>query len=214
MKIKRFIVMLCLCAALTAQMVLPASATGVTDIIRQLLTYYSHHQENAETDILRLLEQMHLDPEQAHDWELIMASWQNACTELTLNPGVLPHGLPEDDSLCIVVMGFALNPGGSMRPELLGRLEATLASAKQYPNAFVLCTGGGTASANPGVTEAGQMAEWLAEQGIAPERIIVENRSHSTEQNAAYSIEILQSDYPQVTSLALVSSDYHLRRCH
>ena len=215
MKIKRFIVMLCLCDALTAQMVLPASATGVTDIIRQLLTYYSHHQENAETDILRLLEQMHqLDPEQAHDWELIMASWQNACTELTLNPGVLPHGLPEDDSLCIVVMGFALNPGGSMRPELLGRLEATLASAKQYPNAFVLCTGGGTASANPGVTEAGQMAEWLAEQGIAPERIIVENRSHSTEQNAAYSIEILQSDYPQVTSLALVSSDYHLRRCH
>ena len=215
MKIKRFLLILCLCAALAVQSVLPASAAGVTDIIRQLLTLYSHHQENAETDILRLLEQMRqLDAEQAEDWELIMDSWQKACSDLTLNPGILPDGLPEDDSLCIVVMGFALNPSGSMRPELLGRLETTLASAEQYPNAFVLCTGGGTASGNRGVTEAGQMAAWLAEQGISPERIIVENRSYSTELNAKYSMEILRNDYPQVTSLALVSSDYHLRRCH
>ncbi len=67
---------------------------------------------------------------------------------------------------------------------------------------------------NPYVTEAGQMAKWLEEQGIAPERIIVENRSISTEENAMFAYRILQQDYPQIRSIALVSSDYHLRRCH
>lgn len=58
------------------------------------------------------------------------------------------------------------------------------------------------------------MAKWLEEQGIDPERIIVEGRSISTEENAMFTYQILARDYPQVTSIALVSSDYHLRRCH
>ena len=214
-RIKRSILMLCLCVCLLLQLAVPVSASDTTDIIRQLLTFYSHHQENARTDIFRLLEEMRrLDPEQAEDWKQIMDAWHLACTELTMNADILPEGLPEDDSLCIIVMGFALNANGSMRDELLGRLEAALASAERYPNAYILCTGGGTASGNYGVTEAGQMAAWLTEQGVAPERIIVENRSYSTELNAQYSIDILRESYPQVTSLALVSSDYHLRRCH
>jgi hypothetical protein len=58
------------------------------------------------------------------------------------------------------------------------------------------------------------MAAWLVGQGIPEERIILENRSYSTELNVRYSLEILQKSYPQIKSLAVVTSDYHIRRCH
>lgn len=211
---------ICLAALLTICLLLaaslPASAADRSgEIIRSILIYYSHYQENARTDIERLLAELaKLDPELADNWGKVIDGWTWACTQLEIVPEVLPDGLPEDDSLCIVVMGYALFPDGTMRDELLGRLAVTLASAQKYPNAYILCTGGGTAWDNYFATEAGRMARWLEKQGIDPARIIVEDRSYTTEQNAVYSMEILREQYPQVDSLALISSDYHLRQCH
>ena len=54
------------------------------------------------------------------------------------------------------------------------------------------------------------MAEWLIANGVAPERVIAENRSLTTAQNAIYTFDILAKDYPQVKELAIVSSDYHI----
>ena len=54
------------------------------------------------------------------------------------------------------------------------------------------------------------MAEWLVENGIDRERIIVEKRSLTTAQNARYTLGILTNQYPQVTQLAIISSDYHI----
>lgn len=215
MRIKRMILILALIITLGVHLPVRAASSGADDIIRQLLLYYAHHQENAQTDILRLLDQLEaIDPEQAEDWRMIMDSWHLACSSLTVHSEVLPEGLPQDDTMCIVVMGFALNYNGTMSLELQGRLNTALACAEQYPNAFILCAGGGTAGGNATVTEAGQMAAWLKNQGIAPERIIVENRSFSTEQNVQYALSILRNDYPQVNALSIVSSDYHIRRCH
>ena len=215
MKIKRLLLTLALAAALISGLVRPAAALSETDIIKQLLAYYCHYQEAAETDIARLLEQLEAEnPDSARAWQEILEVWRWSVEDLEVNWDVLPDGLPQDDSLCIVVMGFRLNDGGVMDPELISRLEVALASAEKYPNAYIACAGGGTAPHNPYVTEAGQMAKWLEEQGIDPERIIVEGRSISTEENAMFTYQILARDYPQVTSIALVSSDYHLRRCH
>lgn len=215
MKRTRLILTLILVLALIPALVRPAAAATETDIVKKILAYYCHYQEAAQTDLNRLLEQLEeLNPESAQAWRYVLDIWRWAVDDLEVNWDVLPDGLPQDDSLCIVVMGFRLNDGGVMDPELVQRLEVALASAKKYPNAYVLCTGGGTAPHNPYVTEAGQMAKWLEEQGVAPERIIVEGRSMSTEENAMYAYKILARDYPQVRAIALVSSDYHLRRCH
>lgn len=215
MKIKRLALVLALVLALILPLSQPAAAASETDIVKKILAYYCHYQEAAQTDISRLLEQLEeVSPSSAEAWRQILEIWRWSVEDLEVNWDVLPDGLPQDDSLCIIVMGFRLNDGGVMDPELLSRLEVALASAEKYPNAYILCTGGGTAPHNPYVTEAGQMAKWLEEQGIAPERIIVENRSISTEENAMFAYRILQKDYPQVRSIALVSSDYHLRRCH
>lgn len=215
MKIKRLVVILTLVLVLIPPLSPPASASTETDIIKRILAYYYHYQEAAQTDITRLLEQLEaVNPESAQAWRYILESWRWAVEDLEINWDVLPDGLPQDDSLCIFVMGYQLNYGGAMDDELIQRLQVALASAEKYPNAFILCTGGGTAPSNPYVTEAGQMAKWLEQQGVAPERIIVENQSISTEQNAMFGYRILAKDYPQVTSIALVSSHYHLRRCH
>ena len=54
------------------------------------------------------------------------------------------------------------------------------------------------------------MAEWFVDHGIAQDRIIVEKDSLTTDQNATYSCAILTASYPQITELAIVSSDYHV----
>ena len=54
------------------------------------------------------------------------------------------------------------------------------------------------------------MADWLMENGIAPERVIVEDKSVTTAQNAIYTFDILEASYPQVKELVIVSSDYHI----
>ena len=150
------------------------------------------------------------DADAAARWQKIMAVWKDVNTNLTVYEDVLPDGLADTDELCIVALGFQLNPDGTMRDELLSRLGVVLQSAQKYPNAYIVCTGGGTAAENPDVTEAGEMAKWLIENGVAKERVIVEDRSVTTAQNAIYTLDILSKDYPQVKQLAIVSSQYHI----
>lgn len=184
-----------------------------TECVQGLLNYYSHHQEAASTDISCLLYELsELDPKLGQTWSSIMEYWSYVDGNMTLNPEILPNGLPQTNALCIVVLGYALAPDGSMQQELIGRLEVALASAQKYPNAFVLCTGGGTAEYNKKATEADQMAKWLINRGVSKNRIIIENQSFSTVSNAVNSYRILSEQYPQVTHLALVTSDYHLPR--
>jgi len=190
-----------------------AETQSEDSLIRDILIYYSHHQAAAETDLIRLLEQLEeVNPEVAGDWRHILRLWDQVVREEGDVPASLPDDLPQDDSLCIIVMGYQLSYSGGMEPELILRLELALESARKYPNAYILCTGGGTAPGS-NATEADQMVYWLEQQGIAPERLIRENRSISTEENALFSLNILREDYPQVSSLALISSNYHIRRC-
>jgi uncharacterized SAM-binding protein YcdF (DUF218 family) len=54
------------------------------------------------------------------------------------------------------------------------------------------------------------MAKWLEKKGIDKKRIIVEDNSITTAQNAIFTYDILTSLYPSVKKLAIVSSDYHI----
>ena len=157
--------------------------------------------------LLTELEQVNRDS--ADKWREIMERWAESDSDMAVNMGVLPDGLENSEKLCIIVLGFQLNPDGSMQEELIGRLECAKRSAEKYPKAYVLCTGGGTA-ASAATTEADAMAAWLEENGIAKERILVENRSLTTAENAVYCDALLSAQYPQVTQAAIISSDYHL----
>lgn len=202
-----------ICAVMLAALLIFGSAVTVqaeeNDLVRQLLGYCLHYGSRAETDVLALLDKM--EPQQEKLWREILDGWKWACEEMTVNPGILPDGLPEDDSLCILVMGFGLNKDGSMKPELLGRLETALACARKYPNAYVACTGGETSSFR-GISEAGRMRDWLAANGVADDRIITEKSSLSTTENVQNTYPILREEYPGIASVAIVTSDYHIQR--
>ena len=207
-----------LCLLLTLSLVCFCSGCGQKEekrdrqeIIEELVVDYGSYGSEADNHIRALLQELHaLDADAAERWESIMGLWKSANTDLTIHEGVLPDGLPDTDALCLVALGFQLNPDGTMRDELLERLNVVKASAEKYPRAWIVCTGGGTAAENKSVTEAGKMAEWLIENGLAPERVIVEDKSLTTAQNAMYTYDILTERCPQVKELAIVSSDYHI----
>ena len=181
------------------------------EIIEEMVVDYGSYGSEADDRIESLLKELRsADVEAADRWESIMRLWKTANTDLTINDTVLPAGLPSTDELCIVALGFQLNPDGTMREELIERLTVVLNSAEKYPDALIVCTGGGTAAENEAATEAGTMAEWLIANGVAAERVIVEDQSVTTAQNAIYTYDILTEHYPQVKQLAIVSSDYHI----
>ena len=188
-----------------------AEARTARDIIEELAVYYGKYGSEADGKTAELLKELTAaDPALGAKWESIMRLWKAVNTELEIHEGKLPGGLDDTDALCLVVLGFQLNPDGSMRDELTERLKVAKACADQYPRALIACTGGGTAAANPEATEAGKMAEWLTENGVDPQRVIVEDRSKTTAQNAVFTLKILKEQYPQVKQLAIISSDYHI----
>ena len=158
----------------------------------------------------RLLEELAaVNEASAARWGKIMDCWDSSGSDMTLYPNVLPDGLEDTGKLCIIVLGYQLNPDGSMKAELIGRLEAAKESAEKYPDAYILCTGGGTATTST-VTEAQAMAAWLVENGIEVDRVLTEARSLTTTENALYCGELLKEQHPEITQAALVSSDYHI----
>ena len=190
-----------------------AAESDTDRLIRDLINYYHHYQAEARKDYDLILEEIRKqDPALADTWENILDFWIYLNRDMEIQSHVLPDGLPEDDSLCIVVMGYYLMSDGGIRDQLRDRLEVTLASAEKYPNSYILVTGGGTASENKKATEAGQMAKWLIKKGISEDRIIIEDKARSTIENATYGCKLLYRDYPQIKSLAVITSDYHIWR--
>lgn len=212
MNLKRSILSLMLALSLMLSLPIPVRADEAGDLTRQLINYFRHHQEAAQTDIYRLLNELEaISPEKAGQWRAIMESWLWTETDLDLRSSTLPEDLPDDDSLCIVVLGYQLSPSGQMQPELRGRMEVALKAAQQYPNAYILVTGGATADSNRNVTEAGRMAAYLSSNGISDQRILKETLAYSTETNAINCLNMLKTSYPQVKHLVLITSDYHIQ---
>jgi len=181
------------------------------EIIEEIITYHGCYGDQADEKVNELLDELtEQDSRQGKLWTDIMEYWDYANNDLKVNVDKLPDDLPKGDNLAIAVLGFELNDDGSMQDELIGRLNVALNCAEQYPNAYVICTGGGTAKDNPNVTEGGLMGEWMLEHGLDEKRLIVENQSRTTAENASNSYDILLQDYPQVDSVALISSSYHI----
>ncbi|WP_424475228.1 YdcF family protein [Oceanobacillus kimchii] len=175
--------------------------------ISELIYYYG---EEARTDILRTLDLMEEEyPEDYIIWNSVIDQWDWIENEMEENLNVAPDGLPEDDTHVFVVLGFALDSNGEMEDELIGRLEVALNSAEKYPNSYVLVTGGVEKN---GWTEGDRMHDWLVDHGLSEDRIIVENESSNTVENASNSFEILYNNYDDIDSFSMITSQYHLKR--
>lgn len=202
----RKILIACLCLCLLGGSVPAAQAAEETNPQRLLGAYCTNDSGKIESCLDALEAE---SPAEGALWRRIMTDWVRLNEAGFEDHRVLPDDLPQDDSLCIVVFGYGLGADGSIRPELEDRLYVALNAARQYPNAYVAVTGGQTSEV-AGVTEGGQMAVWLRAQGVAESRLIVEDQALNTTQNAANTYKLLMSAYPQVKTLAVVTSDYHV----
>lgn len=181
------------------------------DLVSDIVQIYRTRGLRGQSEInANLTELGQLDPSLGMLWTRIMNYWYYVNNDLTVQLDTVPEGLPEDDSLCFVVLGFQLEKNGAMAPEMQRRCELALQCAQRYPEAYLAVTGGGTASGNKSATEARVMEKWFLDRGIEGERIIVEDRSITTAENARFTAEILTSSYPWIENLVIVSSSYHV----
>lgn len=116
----------------------------------------------------------------------------------------------------IVVLGGAITPDVSMARgevalnEAAERMTAVAELAHRYPNARILFSGGSAALVFQEGTEAEFALRLLEALGVAPARIIAEDKSRNTVENAVYS-QLLAQPKPGERWLLLTSA-YHMPR--
>ena len=106
----------------------------------------------------------------------------------------------------IIVLGSG-TPNGQPSPALRARLDKAREMAAAQPAAWVVVSGG--VDFGETASEGRVMGDYLRAQGMAPERILQEERSTSTELNLRYSLPLLQAKGLGLTSpVAVVTSDF------
>jgi uncharacterized SAM-binding protein YcdF (DUF218 family) len=107
----------------------------------------------------------------------------------------------------IVILGYGLNPDGTMGTILRRRVLTGLAVAQFFPQSPIIVTGGNPKNGN---TEAGQMRRMLMLLGFPDNRIIVEDKANSTVQNARFSVPLAKK--ANTSGIILVTSSTHQGR--
>jgi uncharacterized SAM-binding protein YcdF (DUF218 family) len=116
----------------------------------------------------------------------------------------------------IVVLGGAITPDVSAARnevalnEAAERVTSAVALARRYPQARIVYSGGTGALVYPEGNEAVSAVRIFDRLGIPPERIIVEEQSRNTVENAVFSL-LLAMPQPGERWL-LVTSGYHMPR--
>lgn len=124
--------------------------------------------------------------------------------------GITAKGADEPKADFVIVLGAGVN-GDVPSQSLSERLAATQAYLEQYPDAIAILSGGKGDGEN--ITEAACMYAWLTERGVAPERLRMEDKATSTEENIRYSLELIEQEFgARPEEAAVVSSSYHLAR--
>ena len=105
-----------------------------------------------------------------------------------------------------VVLGAGLT-GSRVTPLLAARIEKGIELLDHNPKAALIMSGG----QGPGedIPEGRAMADYAIHRGVDADKIIVEDRSASTEENLLFSRELMQKERPRVI---VVTTAYHVFR--
>lgn len=128
---------------------------------------------------------------------------------LALGGIVLAEQFPPKDegtSGAIVVLGAQVYADGNPSPQLELRLEAALQAYQNHPRPIIAC---GAQGADEPAPEGDVMRAWLIAHGVPKDAVTAETRSRNTRENLENAKALLP---PGVTSVTVVTSDYHLPR--
>ena len=117
------------------------------------------------------------------------------------------HGDADAEYDYIIVLGAAVH-GDTPSLSLIERMTAARDYMRSHPDCTAIVSGG--QGSNENLSEAHAMFDWLTANGIAPERIIKEDKATSTLENLKFSFAIISSRGGG--SAAVVTSEYHIYR--
>ena len=110
----------------------------------------------------------------------------------------------------MIVLGCQLHEWG---PSVLlqDRLNRALDYWKDHPDMTIVVSGG--QGDNEPTSEARGMADYLIAHGVGEDHILLEDRSHNTNQNLRYSIRLIAEEgYDPTNDIMVVSNGFHLTR--
>lgn len=110
----------------------------------------------------------------------------------------------------LIVLGAAVH-GDTLSQSLADRLVAAKEYLISYPDSMAVLTGGKGGGEN--ISEAEAMRSYLVSEGIAPDRLVLEDRATDTRENLSLSFELIDSmETGGNYTVAVLSSEYHLYR--
>ena len=132
---------------------------------------------------------------------------------LAITEGAIISDAHSDEELTgdyVIILGAGVN-GEAPSYTLKTRLRAGLEVLEENPGAMCIVSGG----QGPGedITEAECMCQWLVENGVAPERILKEEKSTNTKENIQNSLRVLKEygGTPE-DGIVVVTSEFHTLR--
>lgn len=111
--------------------------------------------------------------------------------------------------LVLVVLGNRLNDDGSITEIMRARLNLAL-QINQKLNPQIIVLSGGVANPNAGTSEAAVMQRFLTASGVDAEKIVLEDKSLTTKQNAKFSVPIVAN--LGATELLVCTTPEHMHR--
>lgn len=124
--------------------------------------------------------------------------------------GISLQGADDPEADFVVVLGAGVN-GTAPSQSLRERLEAALAYLERYPDAILILSGG--QGDREHITEAECMYRWLVERGADPTRLRKEEKATSTQENIAFSLDLIEAEFGALPAkLGVISAEYHLLR--
>ncbi|WP_165842270.1 YdcF family protein [Paenibacillus xerothermodurans] len=114
-----------------------------------------------------------------------------------------------EDADYMIVLGAGLK-GSALSDTLQRRLDTSIQVIRGNPAIPVILSGG--QGSDEHLSEAEAMYKYLVSHGIPRERLLLENKSTSTEENLLFSKELMSARGAVNPRVAIVTSDFHLFR--
>ena len=108
-----------------------------------------------------------------------------------------------------IVLGAGVR-GEDVSRTLQSRLDMAVYYHFRNPDAIIIVSGGLGSQAV--ISEAEAMARYLIENGVPPDVIVREDRSHSTYQNMQRSMELIEEMFTYVPQVVVITNEFHIYR--
>lgn len=123
--------------------------------------------------------------------------------------GIQAGHRPTEGDCTVIVLGCQVSRDGSPTVMLDDRIDAAYRYLSEHPESRCVASGG--QNDNEPISEASCIRNTLVARGIHPDRIYLEDRSRSTEENLTFSAELIRKE-GLPTRVAIASDNFHQLR--